>query len=165
MNIHSKMIVDSSNQRHNTETQVKYNYNIKEHEIINTNSSCSSPSKKSSLIKKDNSNIKVINVVNSSPQGYYNEKKNNKRIIHQIQQHNSHNNNENYNINNNNINNKYLKKSITKDTTLYESNSNTNTFKTKLTYDLNEESIDTPEDLHFLYVHIIHKGKVLETNF
>ena len=117
------------------EGQIKYNDKIKEKESVNGNGK----SNASSMSKKGSLNK-------------------NKKCYIQIQS-------TNYNGNNNNNNVKYVKKSITKDTTSYDSNSNTNTFKTKRTFDINEEFIDTPEELHFLYVHIIQNGKVLESNF
>lgn len=117
------------------EGQIKYNEKIKE---------------------KDNVNVNVMSNSSSiSKKGSLNK---NKKCYIQIQS-------TNYNANSNNNNVKYIKKSITKDTTSYDSNSNTNTFKTKRTFDINEECIDTPEELHFLYVHIIQNGKVLESNF
>ena len=149
VSVHSKLMVDFQSRRLNTETRVKPGGGV-----MDVKSSCSSPSKKSSLIGNDNNNnIKIINVVNSSSQSNNAEKKNNTRL-HQP---------DNYNINNNN--NKYLKTSITKDTTSYESCLSTNTFKTRRTFDLRECSVDVPEDLHFMYVRVIQQGKALESRF
>ena len=141
LNLHSKMIISTS-PKHG-EGQIKYNDNkFKEKESVNGNS--------------NNNNNGSSNASSMSKKGSLNK---NKKCYIQIQS-------TNYNANNNNNNNiKYVKKSITKDTTSYDSNSNTNTFKTKRTFDINEEFIDTPEELHFLYVHIIQNGKVLESNF
>jgi hypothetical protein len=140
-------------------------------------SSSSSPSKKSSLLDNyNNINIKLINTANS-PSEHNNTSnptaKTNNTLLplhqHQHPQHNKHiNNDDNYNNNNinNNNNNKYLKKkTLTKDTTSFHSTPTT--FKPSLhLHELpSSYTISTPEDLHFLYVHLIHTVHSLETTF
>lgn len=145
--------------------------------MMNTYSLCSSfLSKKSSLLDNNNNNIniKLINTANS-PSEHNNTsnlttKTNNTLLpLHQHPQHNKHiNNDDNYNNNNinNNNNNKYLKKkTLTKDTTSFHSTPTT--FKPSLhLHELpSSYTISTPEDLHFLYVHLIHTVHSLETTF
>lgn len=145
--------------------------------MMNTYSLCSSfLSKKSSLLDNNNNNIniKLINTANSHSEHNNTSnptaKTNNTSLpLHQHPQHNKHiNNDDNYNNNNinNNNNNKYLKKkTLTKDTTSFHSTPTT--FKPSLhLHELpSSYTISTPEDLHFLYVRLIHTVHSLETTF
>ena len=143
LNFHNK-ILSSNHLRFNTDVQEhKYiqlkNQNNNNNNIhANHNPSYSSLSQKTSSPNKiNNNNIKIINTKQS-----YIETNHLKHTKH------------------------FSKKSTTKETTSFSSYSNTNTTNTKHRYSFNKsEKIDTPEDLHFLYVHIIQNGKELENNF
>ena len=142
LNFHNK-ILSSNNLRLNTDIQEHtyiqlQNQNNNNNLHSHHNSSYSSLSQKTSSPNKiSNNNIKIVNTQQS-----YIKSNNLKHTKH------------------------HTKKSITKDTTLFSSYSNTNTTNTKHRYSSNNsEKIDTPEELHFLYVHIIQNGKELENNF
>ena len=143
LNFHNK-ILSSNNLRLNTDVQEHtyiqlQNQNNNNNLHNNHNSSYSSLSQKTSSPNKinNNNNLKIVNTQQS-----YIKTNNLKYTKH------------------------HTKKSITKDTTSFSSYSNTNTTNTKHRYSSNNsEKIDTPEDLHFLYVHIIQNGKELENNF
>ena len=143
LNFHNK-ILSSNNLRLNTDVQ-EHTYIQLQNQNNNSNnlhshhnSSYSSLSQKTSSPNKvNNNNLKIVNTQQS-----YIKTNNTKQTKH------------------------HTKKSITKDTTSFSSYSNTNTTNTKHRYSFNNsEKIDTPEDLHFLYVHIIQNGKELENNF
>ena len=142
LNFHNK-VLSSNHLRFNTDVQEHTYIQLKNHNNNNNihanhNSSYSSLSQKtSSLNKAINNNIKIINA-----KQLYIETNHLKHTKH------------------------HSKKSTTKDTTSFSSYSNTNTTNTKHRYSSNNsEKIDTPEDLHFFYVHIIQNGKELENNF
>ena len=130
--------------------------------------SSSSPFKKSSLLDNNNLNIKLINTA-ISPSKRDNTPTPTAKTNNTPLQHNKHINNDNDNNNNiNNNNNKYLKKkTLPKDTTSSAFDSTPTPFKPSLhSYDLpSSYTISTPEDLHFLYVHLIHTANSLETTF
>ena len=129
--------------------------------------SSSSPFKKSSLLDNNNINIKLINTA-ISPSKRDNTPTPTAKTNNTPLQHNKHINNDNDNNNINNNNNKYLKKkTLPKDTTSSAFDSTPTPFKPSLhSYDLpSSYTISTPEDLHFLYVHLIHTANSLETTF
>ena len=138
LNFHNKILC-SNNLRFNTDVQehtyIQFKNQNNNNIHSNHNSSYSSLSQRTSSL--NNNNIKIINTQQS-----YIETNNIKHSKH------------------------HTKKSITKDTTSFSSYYNTNTTNTKHRYSSNNsDKIDSPEDLHFLYVHIIQNGKELETNF